>query len=174
MESTMFDGRVLRLRRNTRWHLHTSFDSLFSRTALGILGKGGLFVTPPLQDCLTRLTGSSTLAGTGCVYLQLVGNSQALTWYWKYYMYHKLVPYTQESLMQSLPPVISNEVQKGVWLKKHTVYTSFQKAAVVTRYALLSLRWLPRMKVIWRWLLARADFAIFSNDLRTLFKIPTS
>ena len=31
----------------------------------GILGKGGLFVAPPLEDCLTGLTGSSTQAGTG-------------------------------------------------------------------------------------------------------------
>ena len=40
-------------------------------------------MTPPLEDCLTRLTGSSTRAGTGCTDLQLIGSSvadcQALT-----------------------------------------------------------------------------------------------
>ncbi len=49
----------------------------------GILGKGGLFVAPPLEDCLPGLTGSSTRAGTGCTDLQLIGSSvadcQALT-----------------------------------------------------------------------------------------------
>ncbi len=48
------------------------------------LGKNGLFVTPPLEDCLTRPTGSSTQAGTGCIDLHLidssVGDFQALTW----------------------------------------------------------------------------------------------
>ncbi len=39
--------------------------------AYGILGKGGLFVTPPLEDCLNWLTGSSALVGTGCADLQL-------------------------------------------------------------------------------------------------------
>ncbi len=53
--------RVLRLLRNTHWHDCASFDSLLSRA-----GKGGLFVAPPLDDGLTGLTGSSTLAGTGC------------------------------------------------------------------------------------------------------------
>ncbi len=51
--------------------------------AYGILGKGGLFVTPPLEDCLTGTTGSSTQAETGCTDLQLIGSSvadsQALT-----------------------------------------------------------------------------------------------
>ena len=32
----------------------------FPVPALGILGKGVLFVVPPLADCLTGLTGSST------------------------------------------------------------------------------------------------------------------
>ena len=61
------------------------FDSRLSRAGLGILGKGGLFVAPPLENCLTGLTGSSTRAGTGCTHLQLIGNSvtdcQALTWW---------------------------------------------------------------------------------------------
>ncbi len=48
--------------------------------------RAGLFVVPPLEDCLTGLSasGSSTQAGTGCTDLQLVGSSvtdcQALTW----------------------------------------------------------------------------------------------
>ena len=37
----------------------------FPVLAMGILGKGGLFVAPPLKDDLTGLTGSSTQAGTG-------------------------------------------------------------------------------------------------------------
>ena len=45
--------------------------------AYGILGKGGLFATQPLEDRLTRLTGSSTRAGTGRTYLQLIGSSVA-------------------------------------------------------------------------------------------------
>ncbi len=68
----IFVGRVLRLRRNTHWQDIASFDSLLS---LGILGKGGLFVVPPLEDCLTGLTRSSTQAGTGGTELQLIGTS---------------------------------------------------------------------------------------------------
>ncbi len=49
-----------------------SFDSLPSRA-----GLGGLFVAPPLEDCLTGLMGSSTRAGTGCTELQLIGSSVA-------------------------------------------------------------------------------------------------
>ncbi len=49
----------------------------FPVLAYGIMGKGGLFVAPPLEDCLTGLTGSSTLAGTGCTDLQLIGSSVA-------------------------------------------------------------------------------------------------
>ncbi len=45
--------------------------------ALGILGKIRLLMTPPLEDCLTRLKGSSTQAGTGCTYLQLICGSVA-------------------------------------------------------------------------------------------------
>ena len=56
---------------------------VFSVLAYGILGKGGLFMVPPLDDCLIRITGSSTRAGTGCRDLQLIHNSvvhcQALT-----------------------------------------------------------------------------------------------
>ena len=49
--------RVLRLRRNTHWQ---------DIAVQGILGKGGmLVVVPPLEDCIARLTGSSTQAGTG-------------------------------------------------------------------------------------------------------------
>ncbi len=53
----------------------------FPVLAKGILGKGGLFVALPLEDCLTGLT--STQAGTGGTELQLIGSSvaecQALT-----------------------------------------------------------------------------------------------
>ena len=35
----------LRLRRNTHWHLHASFDSLLFRAGLGHLGKGWQLVT---------------------------------------------------------------------------------------------------------------------------------
>ena len=45
--------------------------------ASDILGKGGLFGAPPLEDCLTGLTGSSTIAGTGCADLQLISSSMA-------------------------------------------------------------------------------------------------
>ncbi len=37
----------------------------------------GLFVAPPLEDCLTGLTGSSTRAETGCTDLHLIGSSVA-------------------------------------------------------------------------------------------------
>ena len=37
----------------------------FSVLASGILGKGELFVTLPLEDCLTGPKGSSIRAGTG-------------------------------------------------------------------------------------------------------------
>ncbi len=60
-----------------------ALTAYFPVLALGILGLGGLFVAPPLGDCLTGLTGSSTQAGTGCTDLQLIGSSvtdcQALT-----------------------------------------------------------------------------------------------
>ena len=51
----------------------------FPVLAQGILGKGWLFVTPPLEDCLTGRTGSSAQAGTGCADLQLMADCQALT-----------------------------------------------------------------------------------------------
>ena len=57
--------------------------ALFPVLARGILGKGGLFVAPPLEDCLSGQTGCSTRAGTGGTDLQLVGSivadCQALT-----------------------------------------------------------------------------------------------
>ncbi len=49
----------------------------FPVLAYGILGKSGLFVAPPLEDCLTGPTGSSTQAGTGCTELQLISSSVA-------------------------------------------------------------------------------------------------
>ena len=67
--------RVLRLGRIAHWQGDTSFDSLyFPVLAQDILGKGELLVAPPLADCLTGLTGSSTQGrppGTD------------LTWYYK-------------------------------------------------------------------------------------------
>ena len=53
------------------------FTAYFPVLAEGILGKGGLLVTPPLEDCLTGLTGSSTQAGTSCNDLSLIGSSVA-------------------------------------------------------------------------------------------------
>ena len=51
-----------------------------------VLGKGGgLFVPPPLEDCLfaTGLTGSSARTGTNCMDLHIIGSNvadcQALT-----------------------------------------------------------------------------------------------
>ena len=40
-----------------------------------MLGQNGLFVTPPLEDCLIGLKGFSTMAGTGCTDLQLIFGS---------------------------------------------------------------------------------------------------
>ena len=52
---------ILRLRRFAHWQGYVSFDTLyFPVLAKGILGKGGVFVTPPLEDCLGGLTRSST------------------------------------------------------------------------------------------------------------------
>ncbi len=42
-----------------------------------VLRKGGLFVAPLLEYCLTGLAGSSTRAGTGGTDLQLIGSSVA-------------------------------------------------------------------------------------------------
>ena len=39
-DEVSFIGRFLRLRRNTHWHNHASFDSLLSSADLGNLGKG--------------------------------------------------------------------------------------------------------------------------------------
>ena len=39
------------------------------------MGKSRLLVSPPLENCLAGLTGSSTLAGTGSTDLQLIGDS---------------------------------------------------------------------------------------------------
>ena len=77
--ATSFTGRVLRLRRNTHWHQNASLTAYCPVMAYGILRKGGLFVAPPLEDCLTWLTGSSTLAGTGCSDSNLA-DCQSPTW----------------------------------------------------------------------------------------------
>ncbi len=47
----------------------------FPVLAQGVLGKGGLFVAPKLEDCFTSLTGSSTQAETGCADLKLFSDS---------------------------------------------------------------------------------------------------
>ncbi len=47
------------------------------RKANGLLYPGGLLMSPPLEDCLTELKGSSTLVGTGCTDLQLICSSAA-------------------------------------------------------------------------------------------------
>ncbi len=39
---------------------YVTLTAYFPMLAQGILGKGGLFVVPPLEDCLIGLTGSST------------------------------------------------------------------------------------------------------------------
>ncbi len=62
-------ARVLRLWRNTYWQGYTSFASL--RCPVLAYGIFGLFVTPPLEDCLPGLQSSSTRAGTGDTELQL-------------------------------------------------------------------------------------------------------
>ena len=53
------------------------WTAYFPVQAYGILGKGGFFVAPPLEDCLTRLMGSSAQAGTGRTDLHLTGSSVA-------------------------------------------------------------------------------------------------
>ena len=72
-----FVGRILRLRRIRTGSKLPVLTAYFPLSAYGILGKGGLFVAPQQEDCLTGLTGSSTLAGTSCAYLQLIGSSVA-------------------------------------------------------------------------------------------------
>ena len=81
-----FVGRVLRLRRNTHWQEHVSFDSLLSRDGLGhlVLGKGWVVRGTTTRRLPYWANGSSTRAGTGCTDLQLIGSNvadcQALTW----------------------------------------------------------------------------------------------
>ncbi len=48
--------------------------------ANGLLYPGRLLMSPPLEECLTGLTGSSTRAGTGCTDLQLICGSATLAW----------------------------------------------------------------------------------------------
>ncbi len=68
----LYISRCLRLRRNAHRPKSRFQQPYFPVLAWGILGKNRLVVTPPLEDCLTRLKGSSTLAGTGCTDLQLI------------------------------------------------------------------------------------------------------
>ena len=68
--------RVLRLRRNTHWHKHASFDSLLSRVGLGHFGRGWNVrgtTTRRWPYCANGL--SSTRAGTGCTDSQLISSS---------------------------------------------------------------------------------------------------
>ncbi len=44
--------RVLRLRQNTHWQKQASLTAYFPVLAQGILGKGGLFLVPPVEGCL--------------------------------------------------------------------------------------------------------------------------
>ena len=62
-----------------------ALTAYFPMLAYGILGKGGLFVIPSLENCLTGLTGSSTRAGTDCTDLQLIGSSVADCFYYCYF-----------------------------------------------------------------------------------------
>ena len=55
----------------------TVWTAYFPVLAQDILGKGGLFVASPLEDCHTGLTGSSTQAEQ--VVGSSVANCQALT-----------------------------------------------------------------------------------------------
>ncbi len=48
-----------------------AFRKSFLLLVWGTLGKGALFVTPPLADGLTLLTGSSTLAGKSCTEIEI-------------------------------------------------------------------------------------------------------
>ncbi len=93
-------GRVLRLRRNTHCHKDASFDSLLSRAGLGHLGKGwivrSICVAPPLEDCLTGLTGSSTQGGTA----SSVAGCQALTGIDSPMNYSEQSLYELESVLQ--------------------------------------------------------------------------
>ena len=61
-----------------------------------VVGKGGLFVAPPLEECLTWQTGSSTRAGTGRTDFQLIGSSvadcQALTLHKTFNIVHHELP----------------------------------------------------------------------------------
>ncbi len=58
-------NRVLRLRRNSTGR-QSVLIAYYPVLAQGILGKGVLFVAPPLEDCITGLMRSSTQAGTDC------------------------------------------------------------------------------------------------------------
>ena len=58
--------------------IRTDRKLLVLTAGLGHPGKGWIvFVTPPLEDCLTGLTASSTQTGTGRAELQLIGSSVA-------------------------------------------------------------------------------------------------
>ena len=56
-----------------------SWTAYFPELAYGILGKGVLFVEPPLED--TGLTGSSTQAKADCRFIgSSVNDCQVLSW----------------------------------------------------------------------------------------------
>ena len=55
--------------------IHSSMQVLTAYSpvlAYDIMGKGVLFVATPLEDCLTGLTGSSTLAGISKIVMKTV------------------------------------------------------------------------------------------------------
>ncbi len=96
-------GRVLRLRRITHWQLCASFESLLSPAGLRHLGKGGLLVASPLEDCLNGLSGSSTRAGTGCCRFtdyryNGMADGQAMTWHLMTYINSIPVTYANRFL----------------------------------------------------------------------------
>ena len=99
--------RVLRLRWNTHWHQNSSLTHYFYVLAQGIMGKCGLFVTPPLEEYLTKLTGSSTQAGAGYTELQPIGSSVADCQAWTWPMA------TQGTKMQRCPTQIGTSLLYG-------------------------------------------------------------
>ena len=116
-------GRVLRLRRNTHWQDHTSFDSPLSRAGLGHLGKD------QRVDCSCGTTARKPCWANGLFYPSwnrlysfTVANCQALTWHLYY-----TASFCRKSLIKGPPlkVVLGAEIQFSilsdiVWLKFET------------------------------------------------------